>query len=76
MADCNGCKNMEKHVDILKEILLVRENIEKESTTTRVSMLMRMIGNETKTDSKEKRQALRKELIQAAAACVMHLESL
>ena len=75
MSDC-GCDQLEKHVEILKEILTVRKNIEKESSTPRVAMLMKMIGNESKSGDVAKRTALRKELIQAAAACVMHLESL
>lgn len=73
MSDC-GCDQLEKHVEILKEILVVRQNIERESSTPRVAMLMRMVAADAKNPAK--RATLRKELIQAAAACIMHLETL
>lgn len=75
MSDC-GCDQLEKHVEILKEILTTRKTIEGSLTSTRVNMLMRMIGNELKTSDAAKKAVLRKELIQAAAACIMHLETL
>lgn len=73
MSDC-GCDQLEKHVEILKEILVVRANIEKEASTPRVGILMRMVAMDAKNPAKAK--TLRKELIQAAAACIMHLETL
>jgi len=73
MSDCN-CEDIESHIKIITEILLVRKNIDKEQMSPRVSMLMRVIANDLKSTGKHAQ--VRKELVQAAAACIMHLEKL
>lgn len=76
MCDCD---KLEGQAAILKDVLDVRDEMEKNpnlQTSVRVSMLMRMMGNEMKTSDSKKKAELKKELTQAAAACVRYLEQL
>lgn len=73
MSDCN-CEQIENHIKILSEILEVRKNLDKEQSSPRVAMLMRVIANDLQSPAKHSQ--VRKELVQAAAACIMHLEKL